>query len=191
MTAPRTRRQVLSALALAALCGCNSSPPPALYTLVARPGPRIDRTLAPIALRPVEVPKYLDRAQIVRRRTPLEFEVSDFERWGEGFDDMVTRVLLDDLALRLPRTELTIAGTKVAPQDAVTVALDLARFDADPGGTAVLEARWTIRRGATAEPVRLQRIAVRAAGQKTADIVAAMSNCLAQLADSIAAALAA
>ena len=190
MSGGSTRRQVVAGLVLAALAGCSESPPATLYTLVPRPGLRIDRPVGPVALRAVEIAKYLDRPQIVRHRTAVELAAADLDRWGEGLDTMVTRVLVENLSLRLPASQVTVASSVVTPQAETLVAIDIARFDPDPDGTVVLEARWTIRRGSSAGPVRLERIAAAAASSKSADLVATMSDCLAQLSDRIAEAIA-
>ncbi|MGH7087800.1 MAG: PqiC family protein, partial [Stellaceae bacterium] len=161
------------------------------YTLVARSGATIDRALPPAVLRTVEVPKYLDRPQILRRLSAVELAAGEFERWDEGFDDMVTRVLLEDLSLRLPRCPLALAGSAVSPAREREIAVALARFDADPNGMVVLEARWSIDRGGAGAPaLRLERI-TRPSAAATRALAAAMSDCLGVLADRIAGALAA
>jgi len=186
-----TRRRLLLGMALAALAACSTSPPPTLYTLAPRPGTAIGRPAPAVALRTVEIAKYLDRPQIVRHRSEYEFTVSDLERWGEGLADMATRVLAADLAQRLPASAITLAASPVTASGAATLAVDVARFDPDPDGTVVLVARWGIRRGERFGAVQLTRIEVKPASHTTADLVAAMSDALARLSDILAQALAA
>ena len=85
--APSRRR---SALAAACFGACSTTPAPKLYTLAPRPAPPINRPVATIAVKPVEIAKYLDRTQIVRRTDPYELEALEFDRWGEGLAEMVT-----------------------------------------------------------------------------------------------------
>ena len=188
---PCSRRHALALLAAAALAGCSKTPEPTLYTLVPRPGAPVDRPVASIVVRPVVVAKYLDRPEIVRRPNPYEITVSEFVRWGEALDAMATRVLVADLALRLPTAELTVSSSPIAAPANTVVAIDIARFDPDPGGPAILEARWAIRRGEHPGAVHFERISVAPASGTTIDLVAAMSDCLAQLSDRLALALAA
>lgn len=171
------------------MAGC-SSPQPTLYTLAPRPGTPIDRPLASVALRTVSVAKYLDRPQIVRHRTAYELAVSDRERWGEALDEMVPRVLADDLAQRLPATRIATAASDMVPDANRSLTLDVERFDADPDGTVVLEVHWLLRSGTQDGKMQATRIAVPAGSAQTADLVAAMSICLAQLSDQLAEALA-
>jgi hypothetical protein len=182
---------MLAGVALAALAACSGSPPPALYTLVPRPGTPIGRPAPTVVLRTVEIAKYLDRPEIVRRRTDYELKVADTVRWAEGMADMVARVLAADLAQRLPASAITLAEGAVTAPAATTLALDVARFDPDPDGTVVLVARWAVGRGERAGAVQLTRIEVKPTSPATADLVAAMSDALAQLSDTMAQALAA
>jgi uncharacterized lipoprotein YmbA len=169
--------------------GC-SSPQPNLYTLAPRPGTPIDRPLPSVALQSVGVAKYLDRPQIVRHRSAYELAVSDAARWGEAMDEMVPRVLVDDLAQRLPATPIATASSGMVPEAKRILTVDIDRFDADPDGTVVLEARWSLRSGARDGKMQTTRIAVPAGSTQTADLVAAMSTCLAQLSDRFVEALA-
>jgi hypothetical protein len=185
MPRPVPRRFVLLGLG-AALAACGSSRSPTLYTLAAEPGAQFPRALPPADLRIVEVAQYLARPEIVRRNGAFELDAAEYERWGEPFDAMVTRVLLEDLALRLPGTALAIASSSVALRGEAAVGVAIARFDPDPDGTVQLEARWTIDRGAKLPAkVQLERIA-RPGGTTATDLVGAMSDCLATLADRIA-----
>ncbi len=186
-----TRRSLLAIAGALALCaaGC-ASPEPMLYTLAPRPGTPDARRLPSVALQTVGVAKYLDRPQIVRHRTDYELVLSQGERWGEAMDEMVPRVLVDDLAQRLPATRIDTAASGMVPDAGRVLTLDIDRFDADPDGTIVLEARWTLRSGAREGAMRTTRIAVPAGSAKTADLVAAMSACLGQLSDQLAQVLA-
>jgi uncharacterized protein len=188
VTGRPTRRFVIAGAALLAAC---RAAPPRLYTLVARPGVVIDRKLPLVAVRSVQIAKYLDRPQIVRHKTDFEFTTSDFDEWAEGLDDMATRVLIEDLALRLPQTPLARTDGVLAPATGTLVAVEIDRFDPDPDGTAVLEVRWLIRRDDKEGDVRSERIAEPASADDYTALVSAMSDCLGQLADRIATALSA
>lgn len=190
MTWGPTRRFVLAGAGAALLAACRTKPP-RLYTLVARPGVVIDRKLPLVAVRSVQIAKYLDRPQIVRHKTDFEFTESDFDEWAEGLDEMATRVLIDDLALRLPQVEIARTDGVLAPASGTLVAVEIDRFDPDPDGTAVLEARWLIRRDEKAGEVRSERIVEHAPAEDYTALASAMSDCLGQLADRIAAALSA
>ena len=170
--------------------GACSSPPPKVYTLTMMPG-------APVGGRPdtasvalVDIPKYLDRPQIVRRSGTVELGVDEFERWGEPLANMVQRVLADDLAARLPAESVVTTSRTLSGDEAMTIELALSRFDPDADGTVVLEAQWRVRRKAGGRAkTETARITRRPADDSTAAEVRAMSDALAELADRIARAI--
>ena len=132
------------------------------------------------------IPKYLDRPQIVRHGGAYQLDVAEFDRWGEPFGDMVTRILVGDLAQRLPKAQVFKADSPTATPAAATLQIDFSRFDPDPDGTIVLVARWTLTaaNGVTEDS---NRLTVKPASDSVADLVAAMSQALGLLADKIAA----
>jgi uncharacterized lipoprotein YmbA len=181
------RRLILVTPLLLAAFGCTSSTPPKLYTIVSRPGADGGRAPATVMVRTVEVAKYLDRPQIVRYGAPYELEANEFERWGEGMRDMTTRVLVEDLALRLPRSQVYAGSGPLTITADATVELEITRFDPDPDGAVVLAARWVVQQQRRSPRLRTERIRVAPASKDTDALVAAMSDALAQLGDHIAA----
>jgi uncharacterized lipoprotein YmbA len=186
------RATIAWALALPLLTACASSPPTSFYTLASLPAETIAAAKLPtatVAIGPVALPDYLDRPQIVTRDSAYSVRLATFDNWAGPLADMLPRVLVEDLALRLP-------GDRVAGFPQVSgssfdyrVAVDVLRFDVDTGGTAMLVANWQV----------YDRVAPRAvlvadatftqpgiAGDHQAG-AAALSSTLAQLSDRIAA----
>lgn len=182
---------LLALLGTAALVAC-SSPDPNLYTLVPEHGTVLADPLPPITLGPVTVARYLDRPQIVRHRTLYELDYSDTERWGESLDDMVPRILAENLTQRLPDMRIALQSSDMMNDAARSLPVSIERFDADPSGTVILEARWAVRNhgGGSGGALEEARIEKHAASSETPDLVAAMSDCLGELSDRLAAALA-
>jgi uncharacterized lipoprotein YmbA len=90
------------------LTACSSTPPVAYYTLNTLPEMQqeipaavMDDTLA-IGVGPVEFPKFLDRPQIVTRKSQNQIEVSEFHRWAGSFPGDFSRVLAKNIATLLP-----------------------------------------------------------------------------------------
>ena len=180
-----SRRAALAVL-LAGTAAC-SSPPPKVYTLTTVPGVAIGGRPETASVALVDIPKYLDRPQIVRRSGTVELGLDEFERWGEPLDDMVQRVLADDLTARLPAGSVVTTSRTLSGDEAVTIELALGRFDPDADGTVVLEAQWRLRRKsggrARTETARITR---RPADDSIAAEVRTMSDALGELADRIA-----
>ena len=188
-----SRRRVVAALALLPAFGaCSTTPSPRLYTLAPRPGTPDNRFSGTISVKRTELAKYLDRPEIVRYRDAYELSMSEYVRWGEGLGDMVTRVLVEDLAQRLPRSQPHAASgplTLAAPN--VTLEVNIDRFEPDPSGAVVLAAQWVAHRERSSDRIRAEQIRVAVGSGDTTAQVAAMSDALGQLADRIASGLAA
>ncbi len=187
-----SRRDLIALMAALPLAACASSNPQ-VFTLAVQPGTPAAAPAAgapaAVAVATAGIPKYLDRPQIVRRGGSYQLDVSEFDRWGEPFADRVTRVLIGDLSLRLPDSQVFREGSAAATSATATVQLDLSRFDGEADGTIILAARWAVARGGGAI-AETGQFSVRPAGDSTADLVAAMSQALGQLADKIAVSLA-
>lgn len=181
-------RRWMLCLVLAGVVAACSSPEPAYYTLAAVPGVAKPGGPAQVELRRLGLAGYLDRSEIVRANSPYSIRLNGAERWGEPFGDLVARILAEDLNTRLPGTSVfTSAGSITAEADA-KIEMDIQRFDADASGQAVLLAQVAVSRGQarTSAATRVVRIMVQPAGPSTAELVAAMSKGLGQLADAVA-----
>jgi uncharacterized lipoprotein YmbA len=187
---PLSRRALAACLLAAALAAC-SSPPPKVYTLAAVPGAAaVSGRPVTASVAAVEVPKYLDRPQIVTRSGAVELGVAEFDRWGEPLANMVQRVLADDLTRRLPTGSVITTSRTLSGDEDLTVELALSRFDPEVDGSIVLDAQWRLRHKARGKPVtETARITRRPADESTAAEVQAMSDALGELADRIAAKL--
>jgi uncharacterized lipoprotein YmbA len=176
------RRRVL--LMLAAVPAACASPEPVLYTLVAVPGtPRAD-TPRVIELRKIALADYLTRSQIVRSAQDVRLDVLDGASWGERFDPMLTRILVQDLTERLPGTLVLARNGAIADSPTSHIDINIQRLDADRSGTVVLVAQIAI----TGRDAGMRSVQLVAPSQSpdTSDLVSAMSTVTAQLADSIA-----
>ncbi len=171
-------------LGVLALAGC-ASPEPADYTLAAVTGPAQPGGPATVEVRRPALAGYLDRTDIVRHGDAYRLTVASSDQWGEPLDDLVGRVLAEDLTQRLPGSTV-FSDQAISPGQAV-VDINVQRFDADTDGTVTLLAQVAIRRAGN-EPVaaRTLRFTARARSPSTSDMVAAMSQLLGQLADTIA-----
>lgn len=198
---------VLSAAMAAALLGlaaCASSPPTQFYSLQAiapqasapqSSAPQADSSggdsggahAAPLRIAAVHIPPTLDRREIVRVGAGDRLDISGEHRWGAPFDEMVQQVLTQDLVERLPADQVVLplgparAGTR-------SVVVDLLQFQANAGGSVVLQGSWSLLAPGQSAPalVRAFRYEDSSGAQNFADQAAAMSRLLGRLADDIA-----
>ena len=185
-------RLLLLAVAALLLAGCGASPPSKFYVLTADPAPArvASAGSSSVALGRISLPGALDRPSIARRRGGNEIVYTENERWAGPLDDMVRRVLADDLAARLP-AGVTLVESAAKPPPGVTVTVEISRFDADEAGAVTLAARWETL-GPTGRPLgppRESTIVEPGSGRDAVSVVNAMSRAVSDLAARIAAGL--
>jgi hypothetical protein len=190
LTGAALPRRGLGGLGLLLAAGC-SSPEPDYHRLTAVPGRPARAAVRVVELRRVGLPGYLDRSEIVRAGPGSRLEVLRNVRWGEPLGGMVTRVLAENLAQRLPGTTVVNdAGGAIRLAADAAVETEIGRFEADPSGAVELSVQVAYRFG-PGRPgfARSFRLAVPVEGQGAPAVAAAMSGAVGQLADAIAAAL--
>ena len=189
MTVHRRHAAPFAALALLAAC---RSPEPALYTL--QPVPGTPRRGGPrnVAVREVSLARYLDRVQIVRSVAEYRLSVSGNDWWGENLDTMMTRLLVENLAQRLPNSNVFATGGAISVTPEATVEVNLQRLGQTAPDTLALtaQAAVTLREPRRREVARTEALTAPIAGNETPAFVAAASAAAGQLADAIAAMLA-
>lgn len=179
-------------LALGALGGCASSPRIEYFALepVASQGPAIASATTIIQVAQVHVPPSLDRQEMVRHRGPFSLDVSDRHRWSAPLDEMIRRVLSQDLMQVLPPGSVVLAE-EPAPPDTRKIVVNVLQFAPDAHGWIQFEGTWSVVSSASRETQsRLVRLSERADASATADQVKGMSRILARLAELMAQALA-
>ncbi|WP_242332928.1 MULTISPECIES: PqiC family protein [Anaeromyxobacter] len=138
---------------------------------------------------PVRLPAYLDRPELVTRAGPARVEVASVDRWAAPLDVLFTRVLAEDLRVAVPASEVLGWPWAVSAAPEWSVSVDVLRFDGEPDGTAVLEARWVVRRGGAVASQGVTTARERGAGAEVAATVAALSRTIGTLSRDVAAAL--
>lgn len=138
---------------------------------------------------PVRLPAYLDRREIVTRAGAVRLEVASLDRWAAPLDELFADVLAEDLRAAVPAREVLVWPWFAGTPPEWSVSVDVLRFDGEADGTAVLEARWIVRRGGA--PAKRGSTVARERGPATemAATVAALGRALGALARDIAAAL--
>ena len=192
---PAVLRRPLGLLLALFVAGCAGSPPVNLYTLSAAPAPAADtrspQSPAVVAVGPVTLPDYIDRPQIVTRKSAYQLDLAAYDHWAAPLYDMLPRVLVEDVALRLP-SDRVVAFPQVSEASFdYRVAVDVSRFDVDATGESTLAARWQLYSRSTPRALLIadelsQR---RTDGQGYGSYAASLSAVLADLAERIAQAL--
>ncbi|MDQ1335260.1 MAG: uncharacterized protein QG552_2210 [Thermodesulfobacteriota bacterium] len=97
-----------------------------------------------ILVGPITLPDYLDRTQIVTVAGEHVMALDEFSRWAESLQEGFYRVLLEDLSSLLNTPEVYGHDRSGSISADYQVIIDVTRFDAVPGGNAVLTAFWSV-----------------------------------------------
>lgn len=195
-----TTARAAALLLCAMLAACVASEPSRFYTLTPQPpgqsgaaaGAVTRQAPLNIALSPVQVPRYLDRPQLVTRSDANTLELAEFDKWSEPLSDMIGRVLAEDLSRRLADARVFLLPVRQAVPIERIVDIQVMRLDADAAGLVTLDARWQAFAEGGRKLMAAEETLVRepAEGPGKAAVVAAMSRALSRLAAEIAEALA-
>ncbi|MFA9613830.1 MAG: membrane integrity-associated transporter subunit PqiC [Deltaproteobacteria bacterium] len=175
------------------LGACSTTPPVAYYTLNTLPEMQqeipaavMDDTLA-IGVGPVEFPKFLDRPQIVTRKSQNQIEVSEFHRWAGSFPGDFSRVLAKNISILLPSDRVAVYpwGEQFSPT--YRVKLDVEQFDGQLGERVVLDVTWMVtdQEGTNKLVVRKSLIEEPVSDKTYEALVVAESNALVTLSRTI------
>jgi len=138
---------LLLALPLAGCLG-GATPGPHYYTL----SPAAAEDAPPLAARPelglvlgqIDLPRYLDRAEMVTRSGEHGLEVWNRERWGGSLRTDIARVVADDLSQLLGTSRIAVYPAEARFPVSYRLLLELLEFGSAPGFPVVLRVRWTI-----------------------------------------------
>jgi uncharacterized protein len=181
---------------LAGIYGCSATTT-RFYTLskVAPAGlPAGAEPVAPsvvIAIGPVSLPDYVDRAQIVVRDSPYAIRPAPFDQWAGPLADMLPRVLVGNLAERLPADRLVPFPQVSLPTFDYRLAVSITQFDVSSTGEAVVAASWQVRQRADGSVLVARDSTAHATARSPGfeDRVAALSQALGDLSNEMAGAL--
>jgi len=192
-------------LLAATLAGCGSSPPTRYFVLSAQPpaqppatAPAAGGMAAPrltIAVGSVKLPDVLDRVQLVHRSGANTLDIDGSNLWAEPLDELMRRILAEDLSARLPGATVFTAARPIAAVDR-TVIVEVSRFETEGDGHAELAARWYVLGTQDNRPLASHTVTLQApvqggaaGGSDTTARVAALSQVVADLATDISARL--
>ena len=185
---------VILCISLAILSGCASSKPTRFYTLSSLVSSEKAIKATPteqdisIGIRPVRLPEYLDRPQIITLTSKNTLKLAEFDKWAEPLNENISRVLAGSLSTLLSTDRVFIFPWNRALSIEYRVAVDVIRFEGTLGERIVLKANWTVfgDYGKKEIMTRTTSYTERIEGQDYGAMVAAMSRTLEGLSQDIA-----
>jgi uncharacterized lipoprotein YmbA len=189
-------------LTLATMTACSSSPEIRYYMLstehaspngaaAAARGP-----VGPYVIDAVIIPDLLDRPQIVLRTSTNAVELLDYDRWAAPLPDQLQRVLAADLSARLGPNAVVDPGLPENLRAERRITVSILTFDPVRRGESSLEASWVISDAKSGQAVTGSRSfrarhGTMATGSDVKDLVRTLSSLVTEIANDIAATIAA
>lgn len=141
---------IIFCMILVLLIGCTTTKPSRFYVLNALEASQRQESqacqkdpLISLGIGPINLPRYLDRPQIMTRINKNELKLSEFDLWAEPLKDNVSWVIAQNLnTLLCADTEIFpwIGSKKINYRITSTVI----HLDGTLGGEAFLDVRWTL-----------------------------------------------
>jgi uncharacterized lipoprotein YmbA len=176
--------------------GCAGTADPTRYYVRAPPrasaAPRpaaVGQRELRVGIRSVELPRYVERPQIVTRASANRLEVSESQQWGAPLRHTVPVMLAENIAQLVPTDQVAVFpwGRGFVPD--VQVIVEVSQFEGALGGEALLNARWRlVGRAAEESTTGVSRLS-EPAGADYESLVAAHSRLIGALSRDIADAL--
>jgi uncharacterized protein len=135
----------------------------------------------------VTLPSLVDRAELVLTSRD-QVSILEHERWASPLPDQFTGTLGQDIEAR--RADLVIANRSLeqAKLPATKIFLEIVRWTAQRGGQVTLETRWRVTDSISGDvAVGRDIVSASVASDGYEQVAAALSGCIAQLADKLVA----
>ena len=142
----------------------------------------------PLLVAHVQMPADLDRLYLTREQSRNRFKVADHVRWIAPLSGMAQRVLAQDMAAALPHKTVFMPGDPTPPGPYLLLRVVVQRFMPTDSGQVELSADWFVLNTSTQHILAHGRSSLQVASrQHPRDQAAAMSQLLAELAQTVAA----
>lgn len=179
---------------LLGVAGCAATRPTHFFVLdPVEPASAKAGTGPILGLGPVEMPAYLDRAEIVTREGEHGVRLGDLDRWAEPLEGMVGKRLAERLRAGTGARDVVAVPSRGGGDPPTAVGVKVDRLDADGTGKVVLEAGWRLYRTADGKAVKAGHELITTNGPPPPDyagIVATMAKAVDELGRRVAAAVA-
>jgi hypothetical protein len=171
------------------IVSCSSTPATQFYKLNSLPSTQQENPAAlpgmdiAIGVGPVELPEFLDRPQIVTRKSQNQLEISEFHRWAASFPRDFSRVLAKNISTLVPTDRVALYPWDDTFSPTYQIKLAVEQFDGQLGERVFLRVIWVVvgQEGANELVVRKTVIEEPVLTNDYEGLVAAQSNALGTL----------
>ena len=174
--------------------GCASTQPTKFYllsSLTKQDVPaqsKVGTSELTLGIGPINLPKYLDRPQIVTRASRNALTLAEFHKWAEQLEDNLAHVIAENLSILLGTDRVEFFPWRLQRSIDYQLILDVIQFDRNEDGEAVLLSRWSLidEKGRPLIKGKKSRVTATPNGQDYESLVQALSATLADLSREIA-----
>ena len=128
------------------LAGGCASPASRFYTLSATTTAAVPASRLSLSVGPVSVPAAVDRPEIVVSTGANQVRLDEFNRWASPLKDEISRAVAENLVAMLGTGKVTQSPRTLSADAAYRISIEVQRFESAPGGSARVDAVWTLRR---------------------------------------------
>ena len=192
---PTFTKVISLGLIIASLNACSSvlnTPDSALggthfysLTALAPVNKTINKSPLRIGVGPVEIPRLLNRPQIISRKDNTEILMAEKHQWGGSYKEELIQALTDNLSNLLNTDNIEQYPWKFSFKPAYSVRIEIERFDGQLGKSVTLKARWRLYKGKQEILVKRSVITEAVNGRSYSAYIKAQSQALAVLSRNI------
>ena len=157
------------------------------YSLSSLPPTNNNNSNLRIGVGPLEIPRLLNRPQIISRKDSTEIIMAEAHQWGGSYKEELMQALTDNLAALLKTDNIEQYPWKFSFKPQYQIRLDIERFDGELGKNITLKVRWRLFRNNQEILVKHAVINSAIKGNSFNDYVKAQSQTLIKLSQQIAA----
>ena len=197
MNIPMITSGLCLTLALSGCISMSNSPTPRFYVLQTVQEGQVNKKIniasdILVGVKPVKVPEYQDRPQIVTQGKNQLLKFAQFDRWGESLASGTTRLIREDLAIILPEAKLISYPWEPSVPVKYQVIVEIVELDSALDKDMFLVAQWQVVDAQNMKTLIIKRSEFRQPimPQDYAGLVKTLSTVCASLSGEIAQALA-
>ncbi len=131
-----------------------------------------------IGVGPLEIPRLINRPQIISRKNKTEINMAELHQWGGSHREELIQVITDNLSSLLNTENIEQYPWKFAFKPTYQIRINIERFDGELGKSVTLRARWRLIQGKKEVLVKRAVITTKTKGSGYNAYVAAQSEAL-------------
>jgi len=137
----------LSTLVFLSACGATTSPtqfyvlaPPEVFGKKAQS----EASELSLGIGPIEMPRYLDRPQIVTKASRYKLNLAEFDQWAEPLKDNLSRVLVENISTILGTERVSKFPSRRPSTPDYQISINILSMDVSRSNSAHLNSIWSI-----------------------------------------------